>query len=148
MMLFFGTICMVNLFIAVIISDTREMKLNASTQSLISMAQLTIISMKSLYYNLIEEFCLDTLISYIVEAILPNRLLKTMMVEPTITICAHEMCSKVKCLSKEDQSIYKKLSGRFSTEDDSTKPNKIRLPGRIDRENFKDRVEKIFKKYQ
>ena len=98
--------------------------------------------------NLIEEFCLDTFISFIVEAILPNRLLKTMMVEPTITICAHEMCSKVKCLSKEDQSIYKKLSGRFSTEDDSNKPNKIRLPGRIDRENFKDRVEKIFKKYQ
>ena len=62
--------------------------------------------------------------------------------------CVHEMCSKEKCLLKEDQSIYQKLCGRFSTKDDSTKHDKVRLPSRIDRENFKDRVEKIFKKYQ
>ena len=76
---------------------------------------------------------------------LPNRLLKTMMVEPTIRSCVHEICSKEKCLLKEDQSIYQKLCARFSTKDDSTKHDKVRLPSRIDRENFKDRVEKIFK---
>jgi len=59
MLLFFGSICMVNLLVAVIISDTNNLKSNATTQSLISMAKLSII----------------------VEGILFNFLLKKMMVK-------------------------------------------------------------------
>ena len=45
LLIFFGTICMVNLFIAVIISDSKEMRENASTEALISMAHYSYIGL-------------------------------------------------------------------------------------------------------
>ena len=92
-----------------------------------------------------------------VEAILPNCLLKTMMVEEKINICVHEMCCTEKCGAKQHNSTLKTYlnfinffgicaKNDSSTPNDSGTPRKIRVPQRIVRENFKKRVQEIFDK--
>jgi len=72
LLILFGTITMVNLFIAVIISDISQLREDVYTQNLINMAQCSIL----------------------VEELLPNCILSKMRVEDKETICMHELCPK------------------------------------------------------
>ena len=72
LLILFGTITMVNLFIAVIISDITQLREDVYTQNLINMAQCSIL----------------------VEELLPSCILNKMRVKNTINVCMHELCPK------------------------------------------------------
>eukprot|EP00092_Neocalanus_flemingeri_P068597 GFUD01083879.1.p1 GENE.GFUD01083879.1~~GFUD01083879.1.p1 ORF type:complete len:140 (+),score=34.95 GFUD01083879.1:66-422(+) len=63
---------MVNLFIAVIISDISQLREDVYTQNLINMAQCSIL----------------------VEELLPSCILKKMRVEDKMVVCLHSLCPK------------------------------------------------------
>eukprot|EP00092_Neocalanus_flemingeri_P088049 GFUD01111210.1.p1 GENE.GFUD01111210.1~~GFUD01111210.1.p1 ORF type:complete len:160 (+),score=26.59 GFUD01111210.1:67-480(+) len=67
-----GTITMVNLFIAVIISDIQQLRKDVFIQNLINMAQCSILA----------------------EELLPLIILRKMRVEDKLTICMHTLCGK------------------------------------------------------
>merc|ERR1712013_227596 len=69
LLILFGTITMVNLFIAVIISDINQLREDVYTQNLIHMAQCSIL----------------------VEVLLPTCILG---VEDKVIVCMHELCPK------------------------------------------------------
>ena len=72
LLILFGTITMVNLFIAVVISDIKQLNEDVFTQNLINMAQCSIL----------------------VEELMPVWVLNNMMVEDSINICIHSLCPK------------------------------------------------------
>eukprot|EP00092_Neocalanus_flemingeri_P052399 GFUD01061240.1.p1 GENE.GFUD01061240.1~~GFUD01061240.1.p1 ORF type:complete len:560 (+),score=130.07 GFUD01061240.1:174-1853(+) len=72
LLILFGTITMVNLFIAVIISDISQLREDVYTQNLINMAQCSIL----------------------VEELLPSCILKKMRVEDKMVVCLHSLCPK------------------------------------------------------
>jgi len=72
LLILFGTITMVNLFIAVTISDISQLREDVYTQNLINMAQCSIMA----------------------EELLPNCILSKMRVDDKETICMHELCPK------------------------------------------------------
>jgi len=72
LLILFGTITMVNLFIAVIISDITQLREDVYTQNLINMAQCSIL----------------------VEELLPTCILGKMRVEDKVIVCMHELCPK------------------------------------------------------
>merc|ERR1712121_74625 len=72
LLILFGTITMVNLFIAVIISDITQLREDVYTQNLINMAQCSIL----------------------VEELLPTCILSKMRVEDKEIVCMHELCPK------------------------------------------------------
>ena len=72
LLILFGTITMVNLFIAVVISDIGLLKEEVYVQNLINMAQSSII----------------------VEEILPNCILQKMRIQREIRLCPHSLCPK------------------------------------------------------
>merc|ERR1712062_420879 len=72
LLILFGTITMVNLFIAVIISDISQLREDVYTQNLINMAQCSIL----------------------VEELLPNCILSKMRVEDKEIVCMRELCPK------------------------------------------------------
>ena len=63
---------MLNLFVAVIISDFEKLNYESQKQDIINMAQYSVL----------------------VEKILPDRLLERMKVEDSLTICLHDLCRK------------------------------------------------------
>ena len=71
-LILFGTITMVNLFIAVIISDITQLHADVYTQNLINMAHCSIL----------------------VEELLPACILRRMKLESKVTICVHNICTK------------------------------------------------------
>ena len=82
------------------------------------------------------------------ESILPNSVLKKMVVKPEVTFCVHESCDPIKCGVKEEPSFPKRIveklktlftCGKYKQEDDM---NKIRLPGNS-RSQFVDACQKI-----
>ena len=79
LLILFGTITMINLFIAVIISDLDNLKNDVFTQNLINMAQC----------------------SMLVEDLLPNFILKSMKMKESITVCVHQLCDSNKCIGQE-----------------------------------------------
>ena len=68
-LIFFGTITMINLFIAVIISDLNDLQNETFTQNLINMAHATITA----------------------ESALPNYFLRGLRTENRITLCLHDL---------------------------------------------------------
>jgi len=72
LLILFGTITMVNLFIAVIISDITQLREDVYTQNLVNMAQCSIL----------------------VEELLPSCILNRMRVKDKAIICMHELCPK------------------------------------------------------
>eukprot|EP00092_Neocalanus_flemingeri_P000315 GFUD01000337.1.p1 GENE.GFUD01000337.1~~GFUD01000337.1.p1 ORF type:complete len:560 (+),score=128.32 GFUD01000337.1:393-2072(+) len=72
LLILFGTITMVNLFIAVIISDISQLREDVYTQNLINMAQCSIL----------------------VEELLPSCILNKMRVEDKMVVCLHSLCPK------------------------------------------------------
>jgi len=72
LLILFGTITMVNLFVAVIISDITQLREDVYTQNLINMAQCSIL----------------------VEELLPSFILNKMRVESKTTVCLHGLCPK------------------------------------------------------
>ena len=72
LLILFGTITMVNLFIAVIISDISQLHEDVYTQNLINMAQCSIL----------------------VEELLPSWILCKMMVKDNLQVCMHSLCPK------------------------------------------------------
>eukprot|EP00092_Neocalanus_flemingeri_P054453 GFUD01064123.1.p1 GENE.GFUD01064123.1~~GFUD01064123.1.p1 ORF type:complete len:560 (+),score=125.62 GFUD01064123.1:420-2099(+) len=72
LLILFGTITMVNLFIAVIISDISQLREDVYTQNLINMAQCSIL----------------------VEELLPSCILNKMRVEDKMVVCMHSLCPK------------------------------------------------------
>ena len=70
LLILFGTITMVNLFIAVIISDISKMRDDVYIQNLINMAQYSIL----------------------VEAFLPSCILDKMRIDDKVQICIHSLC--------------------------------------------------------
>ena len=72
LLILFGTITMVNLFIAVVISDIAQLREDVYTQNLINMAQCSIL----------------------VEELLPSCILNKMRVEDKMIVCMHNLCPK------------------------------------------------------
>lgn len=72
LLILFGTITMVNLFIAVIISDINQLRGDVYTQNLVNMAQCSIL----------------------VEELLPCWILSKMRAEDKAVVCMHELCPK------------------------------------------------------
>merc|ERR1712106_721809 len=72
LLILFGTITMVNLFIAVIISDISQLHADVYTQNLINMAQCSIL----------------------VEELLPSCILSKMRVKTSMNVCMHNLCPK------------------------------------------------------
>ena len=72
LLILLGTITMVNLFIAVIISDTQKLRTDVFVQSLVDMAQCSILA----------------------EELLPAVILRKMGVEDKLIICMHSLCNK------------------------------------------------------
>jgi len=72
LLILFGTITMVNLFIAVVISDIAQLREDVYTQNLINMAQCSIL----------------------VEGLLPFCILNKMRVEDKMVVCMHNLCPK------------------------------------------------------
>lgn len=72
LLILFGTITMVNLFIPVVISDIIQLREDVFTQNLINMAQCSIL----------------------VEELLPSCILKRMRVEDRTVVCMHQLCPK------------------------------------------------------
>ena len=70
LMIILGTISMINLFIAVIVSDLEKLREEVFLQSLVNRATSSIL----------------------VEAMLPSRLLRHMMVEERVRLCGHSLC--------------------------------------------------------
>ena len=65
-----------------------------------------------------------------------------MMVENTVNICVHEMCCNEKCGIKEE-STYKEFFGLCDKKVSSGRSKKIRIPDRLDRKDFMERIENI-----
>ena len=65
-----------------------------------------------------------------------------MMVDNTVNICVHEMCYNEKCGIK-DESTYKEFFGLCDKKVSLDDSKKIRIPDRLDRKNFMERIEKI-----
>ena len=84
-----GTITMVNLFIAVIISDVKTLKNDVFNQNLVNMAQCSIL----------------------VENLLPDYFLRNMKVDHIINVCTHNLCNHKNCkaLKLENTTIRKLL---------------------------------------
>ena len=72
LLILFGTITMVNLFIAVIITDIQQLREDVFIQNLINMAQCSILA----------------------EELLPSIILDKMIVEDKLVICMHNLCTK------------------------------------------------------
>ena len=70
LLIILGTITMVNLFIFVIISDLDKLREDVFTQSLVNMATYSIL----------------------MEALLPETILKRTRVDETILVCGHSLC--------------------------------------------------------
>jgi len=70
LLIILGTITMVNLFVVVIISDLKKLREDVFTQSLVNMATY----------------------SFLVEALLPETILKKNRVDETILVCGHSLC--------------------------------------------------------
>ena len=71
-LILFGTITMLNLFIAVIISDIAQLREDVYTQNLINMAQCSIL----------------------VEDLLPSCILNKMRIDDKLIVCMHNLCPK------------------------------------------------------
>ena len=76
-LIFFGTITMINLFIAVIISDIKDLQNETFTQNLINMAHAAITT----------------------ESVLPDKFLRRFKTQTKtkITLCLHDLCSEEIC---------------------------------------------------
>ena len=72
LLILFGTITMVNLFIAVIISDITQLHADVYTRNLINMVHCSIL----------------------VEELLPTCILRRMKLEAKVRICVHNICTK------------------------------------------------------
>ena len=70
LLILFGTITMVNLFIAVIITDMEKLKTDVDMQIKVSTAESSVL----------------------VETLLPSGLLKSMRLEESNVYCVHELC--------------------------------------------------------
>jgi len=86
LLILFGTITMVNLFIAVIISDIGQLREDVYTQNLINMAQCSIL----------------------VEELLPPCILNKMRIEDKLTICMHNICP-TGCAGKRLPQNFKRV---------------------------------------
>ena len=64
------------------------------------------------------------------------------MVDPTVDICVHEMCCKDNCGLKE-LPTFQNLWGLCKKKNSNVR--KIRLPVRLDRKDFRNRLGKILK---
>jgi len=72
LLILFGSITMVNLFIVIIISDITQLREDVHTQNLINMAQCSIL----------------------VEGVLPDCILSKMRIEAKKIVCVHSLCPK------------------------------------------------------
>ena len=79
----FGFITMINLFIAVIIDDLKDLQNETYTQNLINMAHAAITA----------------------EAALPERFLQRFMTNDRITLCLHDLCPKEICKKKVPENF-------------------------------------------
>ena len=82
-LILFGTITMINLFIAVIITDLNDLQRETFTQNLINMAQAAITA----------------------ESALPGYYLQGLMTEKRITWCLHDLCPKEICGKKAPENF-------------------------------------------
>ena len=82
-LIMFGSLAMLNLFIAVIISDFEKLDKESEEQRLVNMAQ---------YLTLVEKLA-------------PEILLKTMIVDPKLDVCLHDLCRDE---GRDENKIFEK----------------------------------------
>ena len=85
-LIIFGTITMINLFAAVIISDLKDLQNETFTQNLINMAHASITA----------------------ESVLPC-LLQKLMIEKKITLCLHDLCPEAICEKEQVPENFKQI---------------------------------------
>ena len=86
-LIFFGTITMINLFIAVIISDLNDLQNETFTQNLINMAQAAITA----------------------ESALPKYVIRGLRTEHRITLCLHDLCPEEICEQGKVPENFKQI---------------------------------------
>ena len=86
-LIFFGTITMINLFIAVIISDLNDLQNETFTQNLINMAQAAITA----------------------ESALPKYVIRGLRTEHRITLCLHDLCPEAICEKEQVPENFKQI---------------------------------------
>ena len=78
-LIFFCTITMINLCVAVIISDLKDLQSETFTQNLINMAHASITA----------------------ESVVPDFFLRGLMTENKITLCLHDLCPEAICKKEQ-----------------------------------------------
>ena len=86
-LIIFGTITMINLFVAVIISDLNDLQNETFTQNLINMAHASITA----------------------ESVLPDFFLRGIMTETKITLCLHDLCPEAICEKEQVPENFKQI---------------------------------------
>ena len=86
-LIIFGTITMINLFVAVIISDLNDLQNETFTQNLINMAHASITA----------------------ESALPVCFLRGMMTKNKITLCLHDLCPEAICEKEQVPENFKQI---------------------------------------
>ena len=86
-LIIFGTITMINLFVAVIISDLKDLQNETFTQNLINMAHASITA----------------------ESALSDCILRKLMIKNKITLCLHDLCPEAICEKEQVPENFKQI---------------------------------------
>ena len=86
-LIFFCTITMINLCVAVIISDLKDLQSETFTQNLINMAHASITA----------------------ESVVPEFFLRGLMTENKITLCLHDLCPEAICEKEQVSENFKQV---------------------------------------
>ena len=86
-LIIFGTITMINLFVAVIISDLNDLQNETFTQNLINMAHASITA----------------------ESVVPDFFLRGLMTKNKITLCLHDLCPEAICEKEQVPENFKHI---------------------------------------
>ena len=86
-LIFFCTITMINLCVAVIISDLNDLQNETFTQNLINMAHASITA----------------------ESVVPDFFLRGLMTKNKITLCLHDLCPEAICEKEQVPENFKQI---------------------------------------